>query len=477
MPPQIATIVCFLGILWLFKLDRDREAITSTALWLPVTWLMINGSRAVSQWLATFGLGSAVAMTPEQHLEGSPLDRNIYLVLTLLAILVLLGRQQKTGAFLRANLPILLFFFYCALSILWSEFPDVAFKRWIKAVGDLAMILVVLTDRDPLAAVKRLFSRVGFVLLPLSILFIKYYPNLGRDYHNVFGITVNLGVTTSKNLLGMITLILGLGSEWCFLQAFRHRMNKKEKGPLIAHGVLLAMAMWLFWQADSATSLSCFLLGGGLMAVMSLHRLGRKSKVVKFLMLIAVSVPLIALFLESGAGLLGAVGRDSTLTGRTDIWKLVLSMSGNPLFGTGFESFWLGERSLKVWNIYRFHLNEAHNGYIEVYLNLGWVGIAMLALLLTTGYRNLMAAFSRNSDIVSLKLAYFVVAVVYNLSESGFRILNPVWLFFFFAIIAVPEASVPQHPLLIEIDRTDASAKGVPQLDHVPSVGFCKGAI
>ena len=67
------------------------------------------------------------------------------------------------------------------MSVLWSDFPDVAFKRWIKAIGDLAMVLVIVTDAEPIGT-RRLFSRPGFVLLPTSVLLIKYYANLGRGY-------------------------------------------------------------------------------------------------------------------------------------------------------------------------------------------------------------------------------------------------------------------------------------------------------
>ena len=71
------------------------------------------------------------------------------------------------------------------VSLLWSDFPDVAFKRWTKALGDLVMVLVVLSDREPISAVKRLFSRTEFLLIPLSVLLIKYYPTLGRGLRSL----------------------------------------------------------------------------------------------------------------------------------------------------------------------------------------------------------------------------------------------------------------------------------------------------
>src|SRR5438128_11540843 len=97
-------------------------------------------------------------------------------------MIVLLARGRRSATFLRANGPILLFFLYCSASVLWSDYPEVAFKRWIRALGDIVMVLVVLTDTDPSAAVKRLLARSGFLLIPLSVLLIEYYPELGRGY-------------------------------------------------------------------------------------------------------------------------------------------------------------------------------------------------------------------------------------------------------------------------------------------------------
>ena len=57
------------------------------------------------------------------------------------------------------NWPILLFFLYCLVSLVWSDFPGVAFKRWIKAIGDFLVILVVVSETDPVAGVRAFLSR------------------------------------------------------------------------------------------------------------------------------------------------------------------------------------------------------------------------------------------------------------------------------------------------------------------------------
>ncbi len=171
MSPHLASIICSIGILGLFVLDRDRQVRTSKALWIPVVWLSICSSRMVSQWLTATGLTSPTQTldTAAAYLDGSPLDRFLLTGLTFLAVIVLVGRRQKVGAVLRANAPILLFLLYCGVSTLWSDYPGVSFKRWIKALADLAMVLIVLTERDRYVAAKRLLARVGFCLIPPAL--------------------------------------------------------------------------------------------------------------------------------------------------------------------------------------------------------------------------------------------------------------------------------------------------------------------
>jgi O-antigen ligase len=97
-----------------------------------------------------------------------------------------------------------------------------------------------------------------------------------------------------------------------------------------------------------------------------------------------------------------------------------------------------------MWSIWWWHPNEAHNGYLEVYLNLGWIGVGLLALLLITGYRNALASFRRDPRIGSLRLAFFVVAVAYNFTESAVRIFHPIWVLLLFATIAIPDVAATQ---------------------------------
>src|SRR6266852_507345 len=376
MSPQIATIFFISGILGLFMLNWDWKARTSKALWIPVVWLWIAGSRPVSVWWE----GYWPQGSPDQYLEGSPLDRNVFIGLLALGVIVLVTRKRKVGTLLRANGAILLFLSYSAVSVTWSDYPEVAFKRWIKFLGDFVMILIVLTECDYLCAIKRVLARAGFVLLPLSVLLIKYYPSLGRGYGPWEGKQYFNGVGDNKNALGMISLILGLGSLWHFLQLYQSQINSSKVKQLIAQGVLVATSLWLMWVANSMTSLSCFFMAAGLMAATKLRTVERSPWGLHVLVAAILSVSLSVLFLDVGGDLLG------------------------------------------------------------------WIGVALFVIVLVTGYRKVIGAFRRDTDTGKLMLAYFVVAVAYDFTESAIKALNPVWITLLLAIMAAPNLSAPESP-------------------------------
>src|SRR5213079_649379 len=99
MSPNIATTLFTLGVLGLFVLDRDRQARTSKGLWVPVIWLLINGSRPVSLWLdshATVKLQNA-----SQYLDGNPVERFVYASLVLAGLLILMARRPQVGRLLQ----------------------------------------------------------------------------------------------------------------------------------------------------------------------------------------------------------------------------------------------------------------------------------------------------------------------------------------------------------------------------------------
>lgn len=463
MIPAIASAIFAVGILGLFCLNRERTVRTSKALWIPTSWLLIIGSRAPSTWFQSPAQISAA----DALLEGSPFERVLFSGLSILAILVLLLRWQEVVKHLRGNGPILLFTFYCALSLLWSEYPDVGFKRWTKLVADLAMVLIVVTDFSPSGAFSRLITRTGFLIVPISILFIRYYPSLGRDYDKWSGRVSWTGVASNKNALGMICMIVGLAELWWVIQEFKHGKGKQRRRALIAHGSVLAMIIYLLREADSATSTSCFVLAGFLVVAISFFPLCRKPKVMHLLALGVMFLAAGTAFFNLG-GLLHELGRKADLTGRTEVWSIVLNQPVNRVFGTGYESFWLGERLKTIERLSGQFPNQAHDGYIEILVNLGWVGISLLGLIIVTGYWKIARAMRRDPVANSIYLAYFVAAIIYNFTEAAFKMTCPVWIFFVWAIVSASSiVSEKEHSKKVSMDLANKRTSHEPDVSPV----------
>ena len=433
MVAQIATLGFSLAILGLFVLDREKGARTSWALWIPVLWMLAASSRNLSEWLQ---FGAPVDPGENVYLEGNPVDRNFMTALMVLALLVLIRRWSRVQTILRANIPVLLFFGYCALSATWSEFSDVSIKRWIRGMGDVLIVLVVLSEEDWLAAVKRFLSRNAFLLLPISLLFIKYYPLLGRQYSRWDGAMSWTGVTNGKNGLGMICWVYGLASVWRFTMAHLDKKTPGRKRLLAAHAILIGLAFFLVQKANSKTSLACLCLAGLVIFLAARPSVRRNAILVHGIVVGVLAVAFCALFLGIG---LSALGRDPTLTGRSEIWHLVLGMAANPLVGTGYESFWLGKRLEFMRSIYLNFVNQSHNGYIETYLNLGWLGIALLTGIIVTGYARILRALQRREQSANLRLGYLVATLIYNLTEASFKMTAAVWITFLMSVMIVRE--------------------------------------
>jgi exopolysaccharide production protein ExoQ len=432
MSPAIAALIFTAGILVLFFADRARDAKTSPALWLPTIWLLLVTSRNISQWLG----GSNVTTSAEEYIDGSPLDRAILTAFITAGVGVLIRRRQQTVEILRANAPLLIFLLFCAASAGWSDYPFVTFKRWTKALGAVTMVLIVLTDRDPLFSVKRFLTRAAFILIPYSVLLIKYYPELGRYYDRWEGKAFYCGVATDKNVLGALCLIFGLMLVWRMVEIVRCRGQRAGHAGAVA--TVLAMNLWLFYKADSATSVGCFVLGSTLILLLSISRRPRVGLVhVTVAVLVSVAV-IVYVFPDAFALLVGSLGRNMTLTGRTDLWNDLRQMDTHPWLGTGFESFFLGDRLDVLWTKYWWHPNEAHNGYLEIYLTLGIVGLSLLGVLILTGYRNLVAQYRRDPHAGSIRLAFWTIALNYNLTEAAFKAMHPTWLLFLIAVSALP---------------------------------------
>lgn len=441
MPPPLALVLTLLFIAFLFRREIRQDYKPSQAVWIPCIWLLILGSRSVTEWL---NLGSRLPGSDIS--EGSPLDRTVFFVLIIAGLAVLLRRRVWSKVF-RYNRWLTLFFLYCGISILWSDFPLVAFKRWTKGIGDPIMMLVILTEREPLKALERVLMTCAYVLIPLSILFIKYYPTLGRTYSEWTGAAAYTGVTTNKNLLGFVLMVSGLFLVWRLTVRWRRDgQSGKWVDDIGIPILLLLMVGWLFQMADSKTSLMGLILG--VLVFAALGRRNVRRHIVGYLIAGIATFVLLQVSFNITDILITSAGRDATLTGRTELWDVVLHTDPRPVLGHGFESFWLGDRLKKLQDLWYFRPTQSHNGYIEIYLNLGWMGLLILVGVIVSCFLKLRELLTSSSEMTErvmfgrFGLAFLAMYLVYNYTEAAFKSLHFLFVLFLLFAIKYPWSEV-----------------------------------
>ena len=434
MLPIFATCSCVAFIAYLFWTDLRRPDCPSKALWVPLAWMFLAGSRWVSSWLnAAPTLASA-----SDYAEGSPLDRAVFFGLIVAGILIVSRRKVDWTKLFVSNKWIILYFLYCVASMAWSDEPFILIKRWFKDLGNPIMALVILTERRPYEAVMVVLRRLAFLLLPLSVLFIRYYPELARSYRPD-GSPMYTGVGHQKNDLGLMCLMSGL---YLFGELLRRREEAHQvftRQHKIVAVILAAMLIWLLHMSDSQTSVACLLTA---VAVLLLGRMPfmarRPSGIIGVLFCAALVIWLLNDVLHLKEFVLSFLGRNPTLTNRTEVWQTLEAFAVNPVVGTGFMSFWTGERLERVWRLLGAGINQAHNGFLEQYLNLGYIGVAFIVIIMLSGLLSVRRHLNVDPSGGMMRLCFIVIAALYNVTEASFYGMSGIWMLLLLGCLEVP---------------------------------------
>ena len=327
---------------------------------------------------------------------------------------------------------------YCLASVAWTNDPTLLMKRWVKDLGNPIMALVILTERRPYEALGVVLRRLAFLLLPLSVLVIKYYPELGRWYRHD-GAETFTGVATQKNQLGVGCLIVGIYMSWELLQRRQELYPpflRQHKLPAL---ILIGMLGWLLYKCNSQTALICLFAAVMIFLLGTPRFMWRNSTGMLGILLYSVlAIWLIDTMLPLKELVLNLLGRRPTLTDRTDIWATLLKLQENTIVGVGFMSFWTGARLEEVWRLLELRINQSHNGYIEQYLNLGLIGVAFIAVIMLTALARLHRHLRIDPPAGVLRLCLISVAALYNYTEAAFYGLNNMWILLLLACLEEP---------------------------------------
>lgn len=340
--------------------------------------------------------------------EGDPAKQAVFLVVYAAGAMLLLTRV-RLRQILFLGTPLVLLAIWCLASTFWSVNPEGTARRLVALYGTIA-IGVYAGVRFDLREFLRLFTIAGAALLVVSVVVGAAFPGQGLDpegrlrgvfshknfLSSICGITVlavlvrlGLKVDSNRSMKAWLVL-LGLLAVFCLVLS-------KSNGPVPA---LIAAVVALFLVHLARTS------DGRFRAVLPLALIG--AGVGAF-----VVVPLVG-----GAEVLG---KSSDLSGRTDIWQFAATMiERSPWFGYGYKVFWLGESApaAEFWKASRNFVPHAHDGYLELTLDVGLIGLALYLSAVVSLAAKTTRILQRQGDTLFFwVVGYLVFYLIVNIGE------------------------------------------------------------
>jgi O-antigen ligase len=383
---------------------------------------------------------------------GGTLSRLLWLALLGAGLTALAWRASLARSLLRWLNPFLLVFIVlAAASIAWSIDPLVTARRLIRVVAIVAVALAFGLIAWHPRRFQNVLRPVVTAMLAGSLVFGVTRPELAI-HQETSGVLAGAwhGLASHKN---------GLGDLACVgLILWLHAWLSRETRPLFAMlGAGLATAC--LYLSRSSTSLVAM----GLALLFLLLLLGLPSALRRYMpWLVAlfagvlVTISLVLLRILPGLHTLltpvGALtGKDLTLTGRSEIWDLMLDHIGQqPYLGTGYGAYWArsdqGTPSFEFVLKLGFDPGSAHNGYLEVLNDLGALGLGVLLLYLVVFVLQAVRLMRSDHAQAALFLALFLQQAVANLTESRwFSALSVDFVIMTLATVALARALLERH--------------------------------
>jgi O-antigen ligase len=180
----------------------------------------------------------------------------------------------------------------------------------------------------------------------------------------------------------------------------------------------------------------CFIAGGCVLVGLKIQYVKSNPKSVGVIAtFICLTLLGLQLTVQLDKVVIDSLGRDSSLTDRIPLWEDIISLGTNPVVGSGYNSFFLGDRVKTLWEKWPWRPNSTHNGYLDTYVNLGWVGLLLLLALLISTFMKLKRELIADYEFGRFGMGWLVVVLLYNYAESAFVGLHLIW--FIFLLVAV----------------------------------------
>lgn len=414
MPPILALLLCTAFVLYLLRLERRQSPEVSIVSWLPTAWLFLVAGKPLAAW---FGMGG-----PDME-AGSPLDRNFIAFLIIVGIVVLQMRNFSWAQASKQYPWLILLVLFMLASILWSDMPYTSFKRWIRdALAGFIMAFVILTEKNPKLTVESILRRAVYVLIPFSYILIHYFPHYGRDYGRWSGALTWIGVSMQKNGLASLCLFSIIFIIWTLVRRKQGHEMPATGYQTYLELFILCLSIWLFMGPShtltySATSTAALFIGMtaffGLLGMKKQSRLMGANTLKIILAIIIIFGTMVPFSGGWGVSDVASIlNREEHLTGRTEIWAYLIPYAmQNPILGQGYGGFWTDAHRAAT-------SSHAHNGYLDIVLNLGFFGLITFSAFLLSCCRNGHRVMMQDFFWGCLSLVILFTFAVHNIAES-----------------------------------------------------------
>ncbi|MEM6557050.1 MAG: O-antigen ligase family protein [Pseudomonadota bacterium] len=421
------------------------NSLTASAPDLPATTSHSPVGRAEFLFLVVILLIFGEGLLPrllsdESASDGSPILRFLWLPIYGVAFAGALWKAREIAQ-VCLRLPFLMLLLaVCALSVLWSIDPGLTARRSF-AILMTTLAGLFIGTRYSWQTLLRGFAVAWLLVAIVSFLAAILVPAFGRmqDVH----VGAWQGLYFEKNQLG------GHMARAAIFAAFLAIMDGKYRW-LWSGALILSTALVLL--STSKSSLLGLLVGLGILAVGAWMKQGVRVGLLTLWLGVIAAILTGAVFVFAPDLVFQLLGRDATLTGRTDIWfALADNIEERPWLGYGYGAFWAPESAPGNWlrEALQWDAPTAHNGWLEVTVALGLIGLILLTLdfLLTTS-RAVLAAVNTWTGLFAL--AFIAQFFLFSLSESASLQQNSIVWLIYVALAAKlsmrPKQIVPVRP-------------------------------
>jgi exopolysaccharide production protein ExoQ len=344
------------------------------------------------------------------------------------------------------------------VSTIWSNDPSMTARRSLVLMGT-TLFGVYFGSNFDLGEQVRILAKVFGIIVVLSFYISLMMPQYGIN-HDIHGGSWT-GVFTQKNLLGRAMIVAVV----VFLSA-----NKIIRTPM--RYALLASAGYLLLMSDSRTSQVVLIAMLLLAPIYQLTRRNGMTIVIPISLAFGIVLVAIAVIAITNAdSLLVVMGRNPTLTGRTEIWKAIWNaITKQMILGYGFNGFWEGIRgkSADVILTLGWVAKHSHNGFLDIWLDLGIVGLGVFLLSYFNALWRAVHMLRRRAGTGAYWPIHFLVfMLLYHLTEGPILRQNSIyWALYVAVVVSVHLAPSPAMELIIEQPLKGAELE--PQPDYLP---------